>query len=89
MDEADYAQQNEELFRRVALGTHFRTSRQNAAPTEGCMRERGTPFNGAPLSPTCKDCGDEIGAARLKANPQAVRCIGCQTEFERRAQVWK
>lgn len=31
----------------------------------------------------CIVCGDPIGADRLKAAPNAVRCIGCQTARER------
>lgn len=33
----------------------------------------------------CSDCGDEIGRARLKANPAARRCLRCQ-EIQERAQ---
>lgn len=31
----------------------------------------------------CIDCGEEIDPARLRAKPDAVRCIGCQINFER------
>ncbi len=31
----------------------------------------------------CADCGDEIGIARLLANPVALRCIECQERFDR------
>jgi RNA polymerase-binding protein DksA len=31
----------------------------------------------------CINCGEEIGYARLRANPAAERCITCQTRFER------
>lgn len=31
----------------------------------------------------CTVCGDPIGADRLEAVPNAVRCIGCQTARER------
>ena len=30
----------------------------------------------------CSDCGEEIGAARLKANPAARRCLSCQEKYE-------
>lgn len=33
----------------------------------------------------CEDCGDEIGAARLMANPVATLCVHCQAELERAA----
>ena len=32
---------------------------------------------------TCADCGDAIPAARLAAQPFAVRCIACQERRER------
>ncbi|MFP5406305.1 MAG: TraR/DksA family transcriptional regulator [Gammaproteobacteria bacterium] len=32
----------------------------------------------------CIDCGGEIGAARLEANPSAERCIHCQEAYEKR-----
>ena len=31
----------------------------------------------------CRDCGGEIEFARLRANPTAVRCIVCQTRYEK------
>ncbi len=31
----------------------------------------------------CCNCGQEIGYERLRANPAAERCIGCQTQFEK------
>jgi DnaK suppressor protein len=32
---------------------------------------------------TCADCGGEIGFERLQVNPAAVRCIRCQTSYEK------
>ena len=32
---------------------------------------------------TCTDCGGDIGFARLKASPAAVRCIDCQQRHEK------
>jgi DnaK suppressor protein len=32
---------------------------------------------------TCTDCGVEIGYDRLRANPAAIRCMACQTRFEK------
>lgn len=26
---------------------------------------------------TCKECGEDIGQARLEAMPEATRCVGC------------
>jgi RNA polymerase-binding transcription factor DksA len=31
----------------------------------------------------CIDCGQDIGFERLRASPGAVRCIRCQTQFEK------
>ena len=31
----------------------------------------------------CADCGTELETARLHANPTALRCLACQTAFER------
>jgi DnaK suppressor protein len=31
----------------------------------------------------CKDCGTSIPEARLAAYPVALRCLGCQTAFEK------
>lgn len=30
----------------------------------------------------CQDCGDQIPQARRDAAPWAVRCVGCQSDFE-------
>lgn len=32
----------------------------------------------------CLDCDDPLGRQRLKANPDAVRCLDCQTLHERK-----
>jgi RNA polymerase-binding transcription factor DksA len=34
---------------------------------------------------TCSECGEPIPAARLAAQPFAIRCIGCQERAERAA----
>jgi RNA polymerase-binding transcription factor DksA len=31
----------------------------------------------------CPDCGGDIGFERLKVNPGAVRCVTCQTLYEK------
>jgi RNA polymerase-binding transcription factor DksA len=36
----------------------------------------------APEFGLCADCGAEIPYARLRAEPSAARCIGCQTRHE-------
>jgi DnaK suppressor protein len=35
----------------------------------------------------CVDCGVEISTARLRAAPEAPRCIGCQEKLERRSHA--
>ncbi len=32
----------------------------------------------------CLDCGEPIPPERIRANPQAVRCVACQAGRERR-----
>jgi RNA polymerase-binding protein DksA len=32
---------------------------------------------------TCNDCGDDIPIARLRAYPGAMRCVTCQSLYER------
>ena len=34
----------------------------------------------------CIDCGEEINPARRQAMPEAMRCIQCQTDYERRGK---
>jgi len=36
------------------------------------------------LEGACSDCGDRISAHRLRALPEAVRCVTCQRELEAR-----
>lgn len=31
----------------------------------------------------CTDCGTQIGYERLRVNPGAVRCVACQTRYEK------
>jgi DnaK suppressor protein len=32
---------------------------------------------------TCVDCGEEIPLMRLRAKPEAIRCVHCQEKHER------
>ena len=34
----------------------------------------------------CVDCGDDIGMARKQAVPHAIRCMECQTIYEKRGK---
>jgi Prokaryotic dksA/traR C4-type zinc finger len=36
------------------------------------------------VTSACTDCGGAIPAGRLMALPDALRCVGCQLEFEAR-----
>jgi phage/conjugal plasmid C-4 type zinc finger TraR family protein len=84
MDIFDQAQANDELFRQSALNKHFAETRNK--PAEGLNHSACRPSNlaGAAQARICEDCGNPIPAARLKVNPQATRCIGCQEKIERR-----
>jgi DnaK suppressor protein len=68
VDVFDRAQENDQLFRELALREHF------AGRSKG-QEERVM---------DCIDCGDEIAPARLKALPNAVRCLDCQEIKERK-----
>jgi phage/conjugal plasmid C-4 type zinc finger TraR family protein len=82
MDVFDQAQANDELFRRAALSRHFAGQR---TPHERPMSGRSAIGAGPGIGRrVCRDCGEEIEPARLKALPFAVRCLGCQTKTERR-----
>jgi len=71
VDIFDRAQEINELFRNNALKEHF------------AKRTRHTPGCAAPTNRDCLDCGEPIPKGRLKANPQATRCITCQILAER------
>lgn len=85
-DQIDQAQYYDEQYRRQALQAHYAKkdalfdadSRQTCKPRPA--------FDGGGNSSSmieCIDCGEEIEPARLKAKPDAIRCIVCQTKFER------
>ena len=35
----------------------------------------------------CRECGEDIGLARLKANPVAELCVSCQEALEARPRA--
>jgi DnaK suppressor protein len=72
MDVFDQAQANDELFRRAALSRHFAGQR---------ITHFERPYDDRRV---CRDCGEEIEPARLKALPFAIRCLECQIKKERR-----
>lgn len=87
MDEADCGNQVAETYRQQALRNYFcgngittRREAQTQHPGDPAQLKRGS--SGPRI---CIDCDDEIDPERVKANPAAVRCIECQTKYERRA----
>jgi phage/conjugal plasmid C-4 type zinc finger TraR family protein len=70
-DEADYASEREEIDRQEALARRAQKAGQHEAPFEIQGRR------------VCADCFGPIAKKRLKANPDAVRCVDCQSEKDR------
>lgn len=68
-DLGDMAAHHAEMALSIALNTH--TAIEGVLPRV---------FSGNLI--ICLDCGFEIPAARLRANPKAVRCIYCQSEHD-------
>ena len=58
------------MYLDIALREHF------ARPKEDPLLIHG--------QRSCRDCKRPIPQKRIMANPQAVRCIGCQTTREER-----
>lgn len=75
-DDNEYASLVSELTVNVAL--RERESRQLMQVQAAIARLDDPDFG------ICQECGEPIGLARLKANPQALFCIECQTLFEER-----
>jgi phage/conjugal plasmid C-4 type zinc finger TraR family protein len=71
MDELDRVQAASEVYQEAALQFH-RYKRAREPVPEGNAEEKRR----------CIDCEDIIPKARIKANPNAVRCIGCQAIHE-------
>lgn len=69
MDYADRAQQREQAFLARALESRERPPAERPLIIK---RQR-----------CCRDCEQPLGKARLKAHPDAARCVECQTEKER------
>lgn len=80
MDEIDEAQERSQLFLNQALNRHFGRAEHRGNGPEA-RRDRS-------VSPgVCSDCGDEIDANRMEANPHAIRCLDCQEKYERRKRL--
>jgi phage/conjugal plasmid C-4 type zinc finger TraR family protein len=78
MDSVDEAQLLEEFERMEAL----HRLKAFAGPDEPEWRDPENPLV------LCQDCDSPIPAARLLANPRAVRCIDCQIEYEREQRLY-
>ena len=74
-DIGDIAQKRDQGFVAAAL-KHQATSREKE-PEQ--LIENGVVL--------CVECGYQIQAARLKAKPNAARCIDCQTIHEARRRI--
>ena len=55
-------------------------------PVQPKGEPQSTPTGDASLTP-CVGCGTAIPRERLLANPSAIRCVACQLQFERTADV--
>lgn len=81
MDVFDRAQEADELFQQAALKDHFsRQGKLEESPEDAPSTHRGEGLSSGQR--LCIACGKKISAARLEANPKAVRCVGCQTKKE-------
>src|SRR3954465_10723202 len=71
------------LRERSAEMTRTRATTQLHPSLDGSALDQPVPPDDSPvlevtLSGACGDCGDRISAARLKALPEATRCVSCQ-----------
>jgi phage/conjugal plasmid C-4 type zinc finger TraR family protein len=69
-DPADMAQVNVDAFLADSLARAHRPRGRGPDMSDG--------------TPRCRDCGEEIPAARLAKVPDAERCVSCQSEREGR-----
>ncbi|BBD07029.1 TraR/DksA family transcriptional regulator [Desulfovibrio ferrophilus] len=76
-DENEYASLVSEMHFNVVM--RERESRQLVEVREALDRLCDPDFG------YCEECGESIGLARLKANPQALFCIICQEQTEQAA----
>lgn len=76
-DDLDRAQNLEELEREQSLGRQARAAVSHETPFE---------IEGQRV---CLDCFEPLSRKRLKANPQAVRCVECQGVHEQRQRGYR
>jgi DnaK suppressor protein len=75
------ADENEFASRVVEVGMHLALRRrleERRGEIEAALKRLDTGCYGG-----CEDCGEEIGLARLMANPTAHLCVHCQADSER------
>jgi Prokaryotic dksA/traR C4-type zinc finger len=75
------------LRERSAEMTRTRATVQLHPSLDGSVLEQPVPTTEPPIvevseEGACADCGDRISAARLKALPDATRCVSCQRAVE-------
>ena len=75
-DETDIAA---DLFDQELALTVEENVRAHLVETEAALTRLQTGQYGV-----CEDCGEKIDPKRLRALPQARRCVSCQLTFERR-----
>jgi DnaK suppressor protein len=76
MDELDRAQAASEVYEEAAIRSHFNKKKLEPAPDASAGGKR-----------RCIECEKIIPLARIAANPNAVRCIDCQTKYEREGET--
>lgn len=76
-DENEFASRVAELGVSISLRGRMRERRRQV---EDALRRLDLGGYGL-----CEECGDDIGTARLMANPVATLCVHCQADQERAA----
>ncbi len=75
------ADENEFASRVVEVGMHLALRRrleERRSEIEAALKRMDTGCYG-----NCEECGEDIGLARLTANPTASLCVHCQADNER------
>nr|WP_158161713.1 TraR/DksA C4-type zinc finger protein [Vibrio mimicus] len=69
----DKAQERDQEFLALALNNHH-AARRNMIQEQPDEDEEGNRY--------CLSCGSEIPKKRIEAQPEAVRCVSCQSRKE-------
>lgn len=80
MDEIDRTQKISEVYETAALRAH-KAKRVTECSVHSMRIARYV------SAWPCLDCGELIPEERCKANPEAERCVPCQTIFERGGSI--